>query len=719
MEHSDFISCLRDAQTSWSDLRDNIREAHDFVNKRDGQWEREIIRRFKGKPRYTDDRVNPIINQIVGSLSNTDFAVKVEPAGGEATQDTAKVYNGLIRTIRNISKEGQITAQVCRNVVEGGLDGYLIEHDYSNDTSFDQDLLVRPIHDFVDRVWLDPNDLSQDGSDSKKGFILEYMTRDQVEKEFGVKSPKSIGSGTWHQRYYYKKKNLLTIARVFYLKEEEVTLVQMSDGSVYEDDDDLSKVIDDLAEQGITQTGVRKRTISRCYVRYADANGWLDDEQETIFRCIPIVPVYSYFKIVEGKVTCRGAIEKLMDIQRVHNYAFSRDVEEVALSPRKKYWMTREQAEGEEKDLQSLNTNMKPVQFYNHIPNVPPPTYMGGGEVNGAVRTLVDSTDQGINSAAGMFGANMGDIQHLQSGAAIERQIDRGDNGTSAFFEAMEVAITRVGQILVQHIPYVYDATRQVRILKEDRSYEMVILNQVEVDAATGESVTLNDLTVGQYDVTCDVGPAYRNRQEQASETLLRAIEKSPDLMGMAGDILMKNINAPGFDLLAERLRAQALQSGVIPMEQMTDEERQWAQEQASKPQQPSAEELALQVQMMEAQTAQMAEQNKGVEHQIKMQELQAKFQQEQQKTQSKLAVDSAKIQQTQQKIDLSAQQQEFAQMMEQMKLQMQMMQTQSQELASATQALKNIKDAIGAEAILSPEAMRAYQKTARDISSQ
>lgn len=651
MEHKDAIQFLRAAQAAQRDMRRNAREAQDFVNKRDGQWEDQIIRRFKGKPRYTDDRTNPIVNQIVGELDSAEFGIKIRPSGGEATQDNAKVLDGLIRNIRNISKFDQTKEQAGRNTVEAGLSGWEIDHDYCDEMSFDQDLIIRPIHDFVDRVWMDPTDFSMDGGDSQMAFKLDYLSKEAYEETYPKAKGKSLGNDSWTRRYWFKAETII-IGKVYYLEEEEVRLYQMSDGSVHEGTEKFDSIVDEMAEDGITVVNQRVVKAKRCMTREFDADGWLGDEEETIFRCIPIIPCYGHFKVVEDKVLFRGVVEKLMDIQRVHNYAFSRDVEEVALSPRKKYWMSREQAEGNEESLRTMNTNMDPVQFYNAIPNQPPPMYMGGGEINAAVRTLVDSTDQGINKAAGMFGANMGDIQHLQSGTAIEKQIDRGNNGTSVYFNSMEAALVRTGEILVKHIPKVYDATRKARLLQEDGSYEMVILNDVVVDEESGTPVTKNDISRGQYDVSVDIGPSYKNRQQEASETFIRAAEKNPELLSVAADIWVKNITAPGFDKIAERYRAMALQNGVIPESQMTEEELAKAQEAAQQPQPPSIEELALQVQMMEAQTAQMAEQNRGTEHEIKIQELQAKFAQEQEKTQSKLAVDSAKINQEQQRID-------------------------------------------------------------------
>ena len=54
-EHKDCLEGLKDAQKVEHDNRLMVREADHFLNKRDGQWEPQIISKLSGKPRYTFD----------------------------------------------------------------------------------------------------------------------------------------------------------------------------------------------------------------------------------------------------------------------------------------------------------------------------------------------------------------------------------------------------------------------------------------------------------------------------------------------------------------------------------------------------------------------------------------------------------------------------------------------------------------------------------------
>ena len=75
-----------------------------------------------------------------------------------------------------------------------------------------------------------------------------------------------------------------------------------------------------------------------------------------------------------------------------------------------------------------------------------------------------------------------------------------------------------------------------------------------------------------------------------------------PTLMDMAGDIIFKNISAPGMDQVAERKRQALLNAGAIPQSQMTDEEIQLMQQQQQQPPAPDPMMIAAQAEASKAQ---------------------------------------------------------------------------------------------------------------------
>ena len=718
MDFKDIKTDLKKAQDADEDQREHSREATHFVHKRDGQWEPEIISRMKGRPRYTDDRVNPIVDQICGEINNRDFALVAKPAGGDSSKDVAKVLDGVLRNIRNISRFNSSLKSIGRSIVEGGIGAFEIVTDYVDGDAFDQDIFWKPIHDAVDRVWIDPASYERDHSDADWGVVFEYISRKEYDRLRGddEKTPVSLDSNRLDS-VYVQKPDFVTVGRCYYRKTKDIEIIKMSDGKVYENNEEFQMVADELAMAGITEVDRRVRKSSRFYMRYFDNDGYITKPEETPFDFLPICVGYGNYHVSEGKRIWRGVVEKLMDIQRVHNYAFSQQVIETALAPRPKYWMTREQAKGNERQLQGMNTNLDPVQFYNFVQSQPPPTYQGGAILNPQLQTLIEQTNGGINQAAGLFAASLGNNANLQSGVAIEKQVDQSTNGIDKWFEAIEAMLLYAGRVTVNAIPRVYDSTRQVRILGEDGESTMTDINRQVLDSQTGQLVTLNDLSVGEYDVVCEIGANYRSKREQAAEEFARIAAIDPTVMELGRDTWFRNIDAPGFDALADRARAQMLNAGLIPQDQMSEEELAAAQAAAqASQQQPDANMLALQIQMMEAQQGLLSEQNKAEEMRLKAADLQAKYTAQNDKLQSETALNIAKVNQGQQKLDQDAAKNEAAQQMELMRMMLEQQKAQAQEVAQLASALKSIKEAMGADVVVNDNAAKAYDETAQDI---
>jgi hypothetical protein len=630
-DHAKVINLLTAAQGADSDMRDQARDAQLFISKKDGQWEPYWYHANRNRPRYSFCMVSPILDQVAGEIEQADFDIRVSPAGGDATKNVALTFDGIIRNLENISNAKDVYTSAARGMITTGYDGWRIVQKYADDNSFDQDLMIEKIHNFIDRVWFDPAAEQQDKSDARYCFVLHPVAKD----EFDMRWPESSGTSVPDDRdgeAYYDKAEVVVIGELLYVEKEERELVLMSNGQTYEADDDFEKVVDDMALVGVTEVKRRKRKVNKVCSRFFDNDGWLGDDKDTVFNRIPVIPVYGNYKIIENKTVYSGVVEKLMDAQRVLNYSMSREIEEGALAPRAKYWMTLTQAAGHEDSLSTMNTNSDPVQFYNVDPEMPgPPQQNGGAMVNPGLRTISEAMRGMIGYSAGMFASNMGDNPGLQSGVAIRSLQNKGDNATYKYNKAVQVAIAATGKVLVDAIPKVYDTERTMRILYEDNSFEMATINQPIIDQQTGEVVMLNDLSQGVYDVICKAGPSFKNRQQETLEMIIEMAKVDPTIMQIAGDVMMQNINSPAADQIAERKRDQMLKAGMIPMSQLTDEEQaQMQQQMAQQGQQQDPASIMAQAEMLKGQ----AEMVRAQIEQVKVQNEQMKIQLEAQKAQ-------------------------------------------------------------------------------------
>ena len=672
---------LQAAQDVETDNRQAAKDAHLFVSKRDGQWEPYWWNNAKGRPRYTFDMTGPIIDQVAGEMEQADFNINIKPAGGDATKQDAQVYDGIIRNIENISNATDVFNHAARNMVTSGIDGWKVVNNYYDNKSFHQDLLIEPIYNFVDRVWFDPNAKKRDCSDAKYCFVLDSVGKDEYLERWPEGSQGSLSTNSETDAYWYKKDDII-IGQFYYIKTEKSQIHLLTDGRVI-DDDELEKLGDELQAQGVTVEASRVVKRNKCYSRLFDANEWLTDEEPTVFDSVPVVPTYGNFKVVENKTIYFGVVEKLLDPQRVLNYSLSREIEEGALAPRAKKWMTEKQANGYEDSLQTLNTNNEPVQFYNVDPEAPPPFDTGGAQINPGLRNISENMNGIINKSAGLFAANMGDNPNAQSGIAIQKLQNKGDLGTIKYFKAQEVAIKRTARLLVDAIPKVYDAKRQIRLLKEDGSFSMEMLNDTVIDNETGQPTKVNDLSKGKYDVAVSSGPSFQNRQDEAVAGFIEAAQVNPMIMELGADVFLSNMRTMGMETIAERVREQMFNNGMIPIQQMTDEEQaKYIQNmtQNMQNQQPDPNQMIGQAELIKAQ-------NEQAKTQIDVQEKSAKIQLAQQRENREDAKFAAEIEKSQMQA-----------MMDGQKMLVDQINKQADTLGKLTQAL-------GIDSVVSPKA--------------
>lgn len=694
-DYSDYTcvaNALKSAQNADSDNREYAIEADHFLNKSDGQWEPTVVSKMRGRPRYTFDMCNPIVDQITAEIEQADFDIRVRPAGGDATKELANTYDGIIRNIENLSNASTVFSKQARNMIGKGIGGWRVITDWAQSDSFDQDLLIEPIENFEDRVWFDPASEKQDRSDANWCHVLQALSKEEYMDRWPKGSCMSVSDDRRNSVYYCKPEQVI-VGEFLYKKFKSTELVMMNNGKVYTAEQ-LEQVVDELAAAGIVEVRRRTRDVSTVYSHLYDGSDWLEEEKETVFEWIPVIPTYCNFNISENKVIYRGVVRNLMDAQRVYNYAKSREIEEGALAPRGKYWMTSEQAKGYGDSLSTLNTNADPVQLYNVDTEAPPPFWQGGAQINAGLQTTAADAARAINVSAGMFSSNMGDNPGLQSGVAIELQQNKGDNGTIKYFKSQEVAICHTARILINAIPKVYDSERQIRVLNEDGSFEMVMLNEVVFDEQTKTNVYINDLSQGQYDVTCDVGQPFKNRQQETVKAITELAAINPSIITTGADVLLNSIQTPGIDIIAERVREQMLKSGLIPDDQMTDEEKEkmqafiQAQMQNNQPG-PADKIAAAELEKAQAQTADIL--SKIEERQINAQ------------------IEAEKLAQKQQETALKAQSQQFEQ-------QMSVVQSLVNEISTQAQTLKTLREAMGVDSIVGPDTAEAYAKQAEIV---
>jgi hypothetical protein len=123
-----------------------------------------------------------------------------------------------------------------------------------------------------------------------------------------------------------------------------------------------------------------------------------------------------------------------------------------------------------------------------------------------------------------------------------------GDIASQTYYDNADAALLEAGDVINQFIPQIYDGTRVVRLIGKDESIKFQRIN----DPMDPHAV---DLGIGKFDVALSTGTSYTTRRVEAAQAMMEAIQVYPELMQIAGDLVVKAQDWPGADELAERLQ--------------------------------------------------------------------------------------------------------------------------------------------------------------------
>jgi hypothetical protein len=181
---------------------------------------------------------------------------------------------------------------------------------------------------------------------------------------------------------------------------------------------------------------------------------------------------------------------------------------------------------------------------------------MGGADVPAALFNQAAVDNEDLKDVMGLPDESMGDRGTSVSGRAIYARQQAGEIATFNYKDNMTKAVEYTMEILIDLIPEIYDTERELRILGVDGAEDYKRVNQVVTDQTTAQPVRINDLSMGKYDVTVTSGPAFATQRQEAAEIYMSLTQGNPEIMGIAGDLIMKATDLPYAEDIGDRLKA-------------------------------------------------------------------------------------------------------------------------------------------------------------------
>lgn len=557
-----------------SDRRSEMLEDQNF---RCGiQWDKVIQtqREAQDRPCLTINRIDGFLAHVVNNMRQSRPGIKVEPNGDGIDEEIAEVRQGIIRHIETNSRADTPYDTAFENMATMGLGWLRVVDDWSAADSFDQDLFIRWVPNTF-AVYSDPFCQQPDWSDMKFAFVVEDLTRAEFKARYGddtiaasLANFQSIGD---HSKYWFPGGNI-RVAEYFHIEQERDTLCEMEDGS--------TRLLSDLPKEmysvrntedgkqlfilNIDGTSALVGRARSCFVPVVhwDKISAVDVLQRRVWKGqhIPLIPVIGNQIELDGKKLIVGMVRYAREPQRMYNYMYTSFVETVALAPKAPFIAEVDQVpDGLIEEWQQANKRPEALLRYKRVVTekgdlVPPPVRQ---QANPPIQAFVEGLqmcDQNLKSVFRIFDASLGQRGPQESGLAINARKIESDTGTYDWGDNFIRALRYLGIVLNDLLEYYYNTPgRIIQITGEDETSKPVVINQAFRDEGQDKHFDLSKGNKGA--VVISTGPSYQTRRQESANSMMEMAKVYPPLFQIAGDVIVQELDWPGKNAIAARLK--------------------------------------------------------------------------------------------------------------------------------------------------------------------
>jgi len=522
------------------------------------QWPVDVqnSRVLESRPCLTINKVDAYVRQICNQIRQQRPRIKVQGMNNEADAKLADILSGVCRHIEYQSSADVAYDTASEYAVKMGWGYFRVMTDYISPDSFEQEIYIRPI-DNPFTVYFDPNSQLPDGSDAERCLITTVVSKKTFRAMYPGKNDGQgfTGRGTGDSDSEWVTKEDVRIAEYFYTVRTPAKLVLLSDGtSVFEDELPDAQVLTDAGIEIIEKRDTYRKQIKWCKLTAME----ILEERDWAGKYIPVIPVYGQSCIIDAKHKKFGLVRMAKDQQRMYNYWTTALTESVALAPKAKWVMAEGQDEGHENEWAQANIKAMPVLRYKQTDTegrtAPAPQRLQPEPPPAGIVTATQGMSNDLMTVVGIYDPSQLP-QGNMSGKAIAGQQQQVDMVNFHYYDNLTRSIAYCGRIILDLIPKIYDTERVMRIIGADEKPEIITLNQ-RVTTEEGVEKILNDVSVGRYDVVMDTGPGFATKRGEAVEAMMTLLAADPNLMQTAGDLIFRNMDFPGADIIADRMAA-------------------------------------------------------------------------------------------------------------------------------------------------------------------
>lgn len=568
-------------QAAWDYDQENRREALTDLEFLEGdQWPAlyKAEREKEGRPCLVLDKLNQHKNQVVNDIRQAKIAIKAVGVDSNTDPQLAEVYTALMRDIQYQSNATHVYSWAADGAVSCGIGHMRVTTEYARDAVSEQDIRIKSVPYPLSVYW-DPAAVEPDRSDALWCFVTEFIPEATFKelypdaKQADVDAPGDSLSLSWTSKdgvlvaEYWKK---VKTKRKLVAIEGEQTL-------------DVTDV-DESELAGLRIIGEREADGFKVEQYLVSGQEVLEGPNAWAGMYIPIIPVIGSERFLERRRSRRGLIRLARDGQQLYNYHRTAAAEAIALAPKAKWLATAKQIAARIGEWLGAHRSPRPFLIYEPDDRMPggKPELVPPPEPPAALWREAELADSDIKSATGIYNPSLGDKSNETSGVAIAQRQREGDVANYHFSDNLNRALQHLGRVIIDLIGKVYDTQRTVRIMGDDDESDFIPIN-APVMSVDGESLLLNDMSKGRFDVRVDIGPSYTTQRMEAATAMLDYFKADTEALAMARDIFVRAMDWPEAEELSERFKRavppQLLGEDEQPPPQPPDLAQQQAQE--------------------------------------------------------------------------------------------------------------------------------------------
>jgi hypothetical protein len=558
------------------------------------QWDPQVLRQRAGLPCLVINTIPQFTAQLVGDWRENKNGIKVLPMEN-GDKNVADIRSDLIRSIETNNRATRTYDSAFESMIQCGDGAFRIGVKYAAEDVFDQDITIEPIDDVLSVVW-DRLSIDPTGRDATHCFVDDVIPQKEFNRRWPESDPSTLSD--------VERRNLsatgwidsdtVRVTEHWRIIERDRMLVMFDDGSIRTFDENVEP--DEMEKFG---TPVKTRVAPCKYAQMHLVTGFkiLAGPYEWKMNRLPIIRMAGRTVTMGDRRYRYGLVRFMKDLVRLKNFWRSVAAEQLGYAPKAQWIATESAVEGKEDKIRKAHLTRDPLLVVNDEAIIdqnikrldPPPMQM-------ALLNEAQLNTQDMKDVTGIHDASLGIKSNETSGRAIMARQREGDIASLTYYDNGNAAILEAGDVINQLIGQVYDGTRIIRIIGEDEKTKLVKIN----DPLDPNSP---DISLGKYDVTTTSGASYTTRRVEAAEAMMEAIQVYPELMQIAGDLVVKAQDWPGSEELAERLVK------TIPPQLLSDKEKAELGDQG-----PNAQQMMQQQAQLQEAVQQMGQQLQKVE---------------------------------------------------------------------------------------------------------